>query len=140
MSGCNEAQDVPAELASVGLVRHCVDAAERQSGLDEATGGLFTVACVEAFTNIVRHARGRPAGAPIRMGVTCLDDRLEVEFVYRGEPYEAPEHVEPVRTDDYPEGGFGLEIMRMASDALAYLHADGVNTVRLTRLLSPARA
>jgi hypothetical protein len=32
----------------------------------------------------------------------------------------------------YPEGGFGLEIIRRASDEVAYLHESGVSTVRMT--------
>jgi len=35
--------------------------------------------------------------------------------------------------DEYPEGGFGLQIMHGACDEVAHFHDGGVNTVRLRK-------
>ncbi len=58
-----------------------------------------------------------------------------VDFVTIGEPFAVP--AQPPATDlaDFPEGGFGLSIMRQVSDAVEHRHDLGVNTVRLVRQL-----
>lgn len=122
-------------LADLGHVRGLVSHRALAAGLDEVSAGLFSVACVEAYTNVVRHTRGRPDPAPIEVVVRCTDQALIVEMVTLGEAFEPPSV--PAATDfsEFPEGGFGLNIMTQASDTVEHLHARGVNTVRLTRSL-----
>ncbi|NDH54895.1 MAG: hypothetical protein EBY24_23640, partial [Betaproteobacteria bacterium] len=118
-----------------------VDDRARKAGLDEVGAGLFALACVEAYTNAVRHTRGRPAQAPIELVVLVDDDALTVDIVTLGEPFEPPQGVADTSFDKFPEGGFGLCIMRQTADSVSHGHAMGVNTVRLLRRLprAPAR-
>jgi anti-sigma regulatory factor (Ser/Thr protein kinase) len=114
-------------------VRGLVEDRARKAGLDEVGAGLFALACVEAYTNAVRHTRGRPAQAPIELVVRLDDGALYVEIVTLGEPFEPPVDAAETKFDEFPEGGFGLSIMRQAADSVEYRHAAGVNTVRLVR-------
>ncbi len=125
--------EVPTALASVGIVREMIDRESRQAGLDETAASLFSVACVEAFTNIVRHARGGIAGAPTEVVARRADDALHVDFIHQGDAFAPPAEIVPPSLDGFPEGGFGLTIMREASDRVDYLHDAGVNVIRLTR-------
>jgi len=50
-----------------------------------------------------------------------------------GAPYEVPSLPPDTDFAAFPEGGFGLRIMRDGTDAVEHVHAAGVNTVRLTR-------
>ena len=133
-------RELPAVLKSVRHVRGLVENRCRQVGLDEVQTSLFAVACVEAFTNAVRHTRGRPADAPVEMVVRIRPDALVVDFVTIGEPFVVPAQAPATDLADFPEGGFGLSIMRQVSDAVEYRHDLGVNTVRLVRRLGGAQA
>lgn len=128
-------RELPVSLDGVHHVRSLVAARATAAGLVEPAMGLFCVACVEAFTNIVRHATGREADMPVELIVRTLQDALVVEFVYIGDSFELPVVVAETNFDDYPEGGFGMTIIRQASDQVEYGRIDGVNTVRLTRYI-----
>lgn len=131
-------RELPPELADLRHVRGLIEHRGLEAGLDAVETSLFAVACVEAYTNAVRHTRGRPAGAPVELVVRIEPDALVVDIVTLGDPYALPAPAADTNFDDFPEGGFGLNIMRQASDRVDHLHALGVNTVRLIRLRSPA--
>lgn len=132
-------RELPIHLDSVVHVRGLVEHRALMAGLDEVAAGLLTVAAVEAFTNIVRHARGKLDGAPVELVVMVAPgEQVEVQFVYLGDYYEPPPEWVETNFADYPEGGFGLNIMREATDTLEFLHDQGVNTVRLVRRVEEA--
>jgi sigma-B regulation protein RsbU (phosphoserine phosphatase) len=128
-------RELSASLDSLQHVRGLVGVRAVEAGMAETVAGLFTVACVEAFTNVVRHATGREPDMPIELVVTRKETELHVEFIYLGDAFEPPAEIAETCFDDYPEGGFGLSIIRQASDRVDYEHRDGVNTVRLVRYL-----
>lgn len=130
--------ELPAEPGAIGALRALVDRGLAEAGQTSPASGLFTVAVVEAFTNIVRHTRGRLPQAPVEALLRRPPDALEVSLIHIGEPYVPPEDELPTNFDEYPEGGFGLTIIRKACDQVDYLHHDGVSTVRLTRWLDEA--
>lgn len=115
------------------MARQAADA-----GLDEADADLLTVACDEAFTNVVRHADGLLSQAPIELLACRQPEQVAIDLVYLGNPYTPP--ADPGETDfsAYPEGGFGLKIIHGASDEARYSHADGINTLHLVKRLMPA--
>jgi anti-sigma regulatory factor (Ser/Thr protein kinase) len=126
--------ELPVSLRVMRQVRDFTAEQATLAGLDEEDSSLLATACTEAFTNVVRHAIGLLDELIAKRGA----DRLVLELVHLGDPFTPP--VDPPETDFglYPEGGFGLIIMRGATDALEYLHESGVNTVRMTRMLGQA--
>ncbi|MDZ5460980.1 SpoIIE family protein phosphatase [Azohydromonas lata] len=125
-------RELPARLEAIYDVRGLVEYRARQAGLADDEVALFVVACVEAFTNVVRHGRGRPGDSPIELLVSITDEALVVELVHLGEAFDAPVPTALAEFDDYPEGGFGMFIMHSATDKVEHLHDRGINTVRLT--------
>jgi PAS domain S-box-containing protein len=125
-------RELPYQLDALQHVRGLVSARCTEAGLLETEAGLFTVACVEAFTNIVRHSQGRCQLSVVELLVLRQPSCLVVEFIYLAEPVVLPTPQDPV-LEAYPEGGFGLRIMREASDTLEHLHGAGINTIRLTK-------
>ncbi len=119
--------------AAIAELRQFVDAAAAATPLGEAEGGLFTVAVVEAFTNIVRHATGGLPDAPVEVLARSGAGGLTVELVYLGDAYQPSGDFGDTQFDEYPEGGFGLQIMRGACDEVVHLHDAGVNTIRLSK-------
>jgi len=48
-----------------------------------------------------------------------------------GDPFRPPSTLPPTHFETFPEGGFGLAIIRKAADDVVYDHHAGVNTTRL---------
>lgn len=123
------------DLKAIRDVRNFITTQSERSGLSEEAGSLLAVAVVEAFTNVVRHAIGLPDQAPVELVARQRQNVLVFELIHIGEEFIPP--ADPPDTDFslYPEGGFGLEIIHGASDAVEYLHQEGVNTLRMTKQL-----
>lgn len=119
-------------LDDIRPLRELVQARALAAGVDDTRAGLFALACVEAYTNAVRHGRGAPPGTPLEAVVRTRRDALVVEIVAVGDPFVPPSAPEEPALDGYPEGGFGLTIMEQASDTVAYEQREGINTTRLT--------
>lgn len=127
--------ELPLQLQALRQVRGFVGAQAAAAGLDEAACGLLEVACVEAFTNIVRHGQGLLPGAPVELLARRQPDALVIEIVHLGAAFQPPEELPETEFGDFPEGGFGLQIIQGASDGVEYLHDAGVNTMRMTKRL-----
>lgn len=128
---------LPARMEAIRELRGAVERCAQHAGLAGDALALFVVACVEAFTNVVRHGRGRPADAPIELLIRAEGDALVVELIHAGEAFEPPRRTPPVELSHYPEGGLGLFIMQAATDRVEHLHAGGLNTVRLVHSRAP---
>lgn len=120
-------------LASLQAVRGFVEVHAQQAGLAEADCGLLSVAVAEVFTNIVRHARGMPAHATVRLSALCTASVLVLQVQHPGDAFTPPQRHEDTDFAAFPEGGFGLTIIHKACDRVEYLHHQGINTVRLHR-------
>jgi anti-sigma regulatory factor (Ser/Thr protein kinase) len=137
--------ELPVQLQSIRKVREFVITHAEAAGLDEASAGLLAVAMVEVFTNVVRHATGRPDGAPVELLASVQNSgqgpkstsELVLEMIHLGDEFTPP--ADPPATDfsAFPEGGFGLEIIRGSSDQVEYAHIEGVNTLRMSKQLIP---
>ncbi|MFM9428769.1 PAS domain S-box-containing protein [Variovorax sp. GrIS 2.14] len=123
--------ELPANPSSIAALRELVCRGLQRTGMDEVEGNLFTVAVVEAFTNIFRHGQGLVEGAPIEILLSRTTHELAVELIYVGERFEPPHEIAPTDFDAYPEGGFGLTIIQKACDRVDYGHRAGVNTMRM---------
>lgn len=126
---------VPPALAALRTIRDEVERQALAQALDDIAASLFALACVEAFTNIVRHARLPPGNPAIEIVIDVLADQLQVTLIHTGEAYVPPTQLPEVRLEDYPEGGFGLRIMRAASDEVLYLRGEHSHIVRLIKHL-----
>jgi PAS domain S-box-containing protein len=127
--------ELPLSMRALQGVREFVGQQAAAAGVEETERALLEVACVEAFTNIVRHGQGLLADAPLELMARRHDDALVLELVHIGEHFEPPGQTAETNFAEFPEGGFGLTIIRNASDGVQYLHEAGVNTMRMTKRL-----
>ncbi len=123
---------LPIDLKSLRAFREFVEAQAVCAGLPEENAGLLVVAGAEIFTNIVRHAKGLPKVATVELITHNTDHELVLEVVYRGEKFVPPDQLAETDFGAFPEGGFGLTIVRLACDKVKFLHHHGVNTVRMS--------
>jgi PAS domain S-box-containing protein len=125
--------ELPRHTSGIAPLRRAVAAAA--AGLPaDAARDLFTVAVVEAYTNIVRHARGMRQDAPIEAVLAPAPGGLAVELVYAAEPFEPPAQLPQASLASYPDGGFGLRIIQKSCDRVRYAHREGICTTRLELL------
>jgi serine/threonine-protein kinase RsbW len=98
------------------------------------------IAVVEACNNVVEHAYRLHSGA-IDIAVEIEDDRVAIVIQDVGEPL--PETLQgvaptldfdPLDIDALPEGGMGMFLMRQIMNDCQYSSANGVNTLRLTKI------
>ena len=98
------------------------------------------LACVEGFTNAVRHAHEHlPQATPIDLELRMFADCLEMRIWDRGQPFdlrsklqEALDHQKECNPLE-KEGGRGLIFMHQLTDELAYLRLDDYRNCLLMR-------
>jgi anti-sigma regulatory factor (Ser/Thr protein kinase) len=101
------------------------------AGLSEQDAGLFTLASVEVFTNIVRHAKGLLAGAQVELIADCASTEFVLEVIHSGHAFNPLYKAGVTNSDALSDGGLGMTIIRRACDRVEYLHHKGVSTVRM---------
>jgi len=127
--------ELPIALESLRAFREFVSAHALRVGLQEDVAAMFVVAAVEVFTNIIRHAKGLLPKAPVELIVHDETEAFTLDIVHLGEAFSPPDELEDADLGAFPEGGFGLTIIRNSCNSVFYLHHQGVNTVRMTRWL-----
>jgi len=124
--------EIPVALESLLSVRLFVEKLTETAGLAEDCSALIVVSAAEVLTNAIRHATGLLQGAPMEIVGEIGADQLVIEFRYIGDYFDPPADLPETDFGDLPEGGFGLHIIRQATDSVEYLHANGVNTIRMS--------
>jgi anti-sigma regulatory factor (Ser/Thr protein kinase) len=127
--------ELPVDMKSLRLFRDFVRQQAMRAGMAEAEAAIFVVASVEIFTNIIRHAGGLLAGAPVELVAHTSGQEFILEVIHLGDAFAPPEELVETNFDVFPEGGFGLMIIRNACDRVDYLHHMGVNTIRMSRYM-----
>ena len=136
LAGSTDARcELPIDLQSINALRRFVAAQALNAGLSAQDAAMFELAGVEVFTNIVRHAKGLLTSAPLELVTHCTAHELVLEVIHLGEAFTPPAEVIEPDLYAFPEGGFGMTIIRSACSRVDFLHHDGVNTVRMTRLI-----
>jgi serine/threonine-protein kinase RsbW len=98
----------------------------------------FVSAFAEIFNNIVIHAYARNGGGAIEMLIKAEKDKLVVDVIDTGRPFDIGTVPEP-ELDDLPEGGMGIHIARTMLDEVEY-KSGPPNTWRLVKKLQHAPA
>jgi PAS domain S-box-containing protein len=128
--------EVPIDLQSIGALRQFVLFQTQRAGLPEAEAAMFELACVEVFTNIVRHAKGLLPGAPVEITARYTAQELVLDIIHLGDAFTPPAVAVEPDLSTFPEGGFGMTIIRSACSKVDFLHHEGVNTIRMTRTIA----
>ena len=130
--------ELEAALTSVKAARSFVQQECDAMCLPPEKAGPFTVAVIEAVTNVIRHGQGLTAGAPLELSSTRSEQDLVVQLRYLGNCFAPPAVVPERDLAQLPEQGFGLLIMQRASDRMEHDYHGGANILRLVVSLAPA--
>lgn len=101
----------------------------------------------EAVNNCIEHAYRYEAGHDIDISFELLDDNVTIRISDSGSPVpdglfddvHLPEY-DPDDSETFPEGGFGLFIIKSQMDKVLYESHNGINTLTLIKLLGEAQA
>jgi PAS domain S-box-containing protein len=120
--------DLPNALGSISALREFILEASPPK-LTEADRDRITLAGVEAFTNVVKHAGTRSS----TIGILLQHDqgRVELSLYYDGEPFEPPPPGALPEPEELRESGYGLPLIDALCDEFRTTHALGTNTTRL---------
>lgn len=96
------------------------------------------LACVEAFSNIVRHANS--PSARIALQIRLEPSGASVSFSYPGAPFTPQVQTSLPEPEQLGEGGLGLILIQTLCDHVEYRHDNGINAIRLDIRLSGSHA
>ena len=123
-----------AELDKLEALQACLADSARQFGLDQRRTGLLSLALEEIFVNICHYAYPDSPG-PVVLSCRRDGERLVVEIIDRGRPFDPATIAEPDLTADLETrrvGGLGWFLVRQVADSLDCFREDGRNVVRLS--------
>lgn len=129
-------------LELVSLAGAAVRAMCEVRGVDPESTSAIELLAVEIATNVVEHGYQGRAGEPVQLRISFGDEQVDVEVADTGEvlPAERVANAELPEilldaTEDLPEGGFGLALVRMLADTVEVTSKEGWNVLRFTRRL-----
>lgn len=125
--------DVPRTLDEISNVRRFVQNFCHAWHVPEQTMDRIELATIEVFTNIVRHDKTTIEQPTVELITRITDDhRIMVLIESVGSEFAPPPTLDDT-LDPEPgsEGGFGLYIIQLACDTLAFEHGQGINRVRM---------
>jgi serine/threonine-protein kinase RsbW len=124
------------ESVASNLYRLCdfVTAHARQAGMDEREVGKIKIAVYEACINVIEHAYHSNPNYWIELSVKYDDELFTIIIEDKGVPFEMPKFKEysvEEAMQNRRTGGFGLHIIRRATDEVEY-KSDPATGNRLT--------
>jgi PAS domain S-box-containing protein len=135
--GCQPPSTARLELAlsltQIGRLRQFLTQEFGRTRLSADVSGLLLVAAVEAFTNVVRHGKGLLPGARAEVQVERSSDQVSINLIHCGDAFNPKDTRGNTDLSEYPEGGFGLQIIHGVCDEVRYDVCDGVNTLRMVK-------
>ena len=132
--------EIPPKPQFVSLCRLALTAICREHRFSDDDIADLKLAITEACSNSIRHAYDENGdSSKVYVTYEVLEDRLVVEVRDHGRGFE----YEGANTDDLPEGGLGISIIRAVCDEFEVLsmadEAPGA-TLRLTKLRTVAES
>lgn len=129
---------VPGEVTSLSLVRRMLIHLSEMAGFPEEDIGQIEIAVDEACTNVIEHGyRVVQPKPPVRVEVRFNEEKLVVDIVDEGAPFNFEKHIMPVFPDHWDQGhtrGVGLFIIKECMDESSYTQLpDQKNRLRLVK-------
>jgi serine/threonine-protein kinase RsbW len=100
------------------------------------------ISVVEAINNVIKHGYRGEKGQSVEVRINIRADRIVIDIYDKAAPM--PDRLiaseatrldfDPENLDALPEGGIGLELMKMTMDEVSYSSTSGVNRLTLTKL------
>jgi PAS domain S-box-containing protein len=120
--------DLPNALDSIPALREFILEASPPK-LNDADRDRIALAGVEAFSNIVKHARSSSS----TIGILFRHDEGQVQLSLHcdGEPFEPPAPGALPEPEELRESGYGLPLIHLLCDEFRSGHTLGTNTTRL---------
>lgn len=128
-------QDLQWTLTEIGTIRDLLSSNALSMGSIQGVDvALMTLAVVEVFTNIVKHAERTLPESSIEIAASFYEDRIEFQLSYFSNPFYPSKTIPSTEVSSESECGYGMSIIESQFDHVEYLHNDGINTVLLKKL------
>jgi anti-sigma regulatory factor (Ser/Thr protein kinase) len=116
------------------LVRNLVQEYAREAGFDRQDSHSITLAVGEAIGNVLKHAYQGCTDRRLTVSCSSSEQGVEVQILDNGQPFD-PNTAPDLEPDEVRPGGRGLFLMRTIMDEVEYGRKNGLNVVRMKKLL-----
>ena len=132
-------------LKNIDLAGSCIGHLVSQQS-NELHGYQMQTCAVEAITNCVRHSYRDMAEWKVEIHYQIHADKIIIDIADTGcamdphifENASADFNYNPMDTENLPEGGWGLKLIKAWMDESDYYSENGVNHFRLVKHVPPA--
>jgi anti-sigma regulatory factor (Ser/Thr protein kinase) len=134
--------ELRSDLSEIRRVAEEVEAFGSRNKLPEIVIGHVNLALDELLTNAISYGfdRAAAAGGPVapllKVTLRLDDERLVVEFVDNGKPFDPFKRADPdvsQSIEDREIGGLGIFLVRKLMDQVGYARVNGQNRVTLVK-------
>lgn len=120
---------LPAKLENLEQMLQFVSAVAKKCGFTQQRIQELELATEEALVNVIKYAYPEEAG-PVEMRCDVVDDRVKIEIMDAGIPFNPLSQGEPNLTasiSDRKVGGLGIYFIRQMMDEVEYRREKGKN-------------
>ena len=129
----SDALTIPSRLAAIEEARGWATAHLVAAGASADAIWAVEMALTEALANVITHGYAGDESQRIELALQLHDDRLELEVVDFGEPFDESSY-QPPNLEEASAGGYGVHLMRELMDEVDRSAApDGGTRLRLVK-------
>jgi serine/threonine-protein kinase RsbW len=134
---------IESDMKKVSLVGQLIQHICKLSRFTEDDSARVELAVVEAVNNVIEHAYKMESNHTVEVICKLLEDKISVDICDVGHSLNskslttpAEDKEIPVITENLPDGGWGLKLIKSIMDEVAYSSNNGVNCMTLTKKLN----
>jgi serine/threonine-protein kinase RsbW len=119
--------EIPSRLGAIDDARAWATGHLRARDASDLVVWELELVLTEALSNVVRHAYGGAEDGRIELSLLLDDERIELEIVHFGDPFDRVGYSEP-DLDAAPTGGYGIHLIGELMDEVKQKETPGGGT------------
>jgi serine/threonine-protein kinase RsbW len=134
---------IESDMTKVSLVGQLVQKICKLSRFTEDDSARVELAVVEAINNVIEHAYKMERNHKVEVICTLLEDKITVAVCDVGHSLNSNALTTPAEekeisliTENLPDGGWGLKLIKSIMDEVTYSSNNGVNCMTLVKKLN----
>jgi serine/threonine-protein kinase RsbW len=134
---------IESDMNKVSLVGQLIHNICKLTGFTEYDSARVELAVVEAITNAIEHAYKMEINHKVEVTCKLLENKISVDICDEGHSLSLSALTIPIKekeisviTEDLPDGGWGLKLIKSIMDEVAYSSNNGINRMTLIKKIN----